>query len=179
MGYDLDLLQFLECVEVLLCEDDLWWGVSPVIMWMTGVMVWDLEQSLWELWWLWLWYLQGWDCDLDLLCLYLSWWWCLEDDLTQCLVLDSSLWWCMVVPEGGILLGQLTTMWLYSSHSKQCTFGQWHAIWPDSRHWKHLSSSWNKTFIVDEGNKVAINCYSAWHFSTLLMVYVRVCGAFS
>ena len=65
---------------------------------------------------------------------------------------------CDDVPEGGIQCRQSTTICPYSSHSKQPTFEQWHAIWPDSRHWKQRSSSWDMTFTVDDGIRVAVSC---------------------
>ena len=173
------------------CEDDLWCGVLWqkwwVLWWQCKVLLWwhplcllcDLEEPLWELWQLWLLYLCGLDCNLDLLCLYLSWWWHLEVDLVWCLVLEFCLWWHAGVPDGGILSGQSTTIWPYLLHSKQCTFGQWCAMWPCSWHWKHWSSSLDITWTVDEGNKVTVNCYTAWSFSISLMSSARVWGLFS
>ena len=149
---------------------------------MSTPMVASMMRSEWllcELWWLWLQYLWGCDCDLDLLCLYLSQCWCLEVDLVWCLVLDYFLWWRAGVPEGGIQSGKSITIWLYSLHSKQCILGQWHAMWPDSWYWKHLSSSWDITFTMNEGNRVVVSCCDAWSFSILLMVSARVWGAFS
>ena len=87
------------------------WGWSPVwcvlaIMMSPGVMVsWSTSYDgicyvIWNnfcvsYFWLWLWYLQECDCNLDLLHQYLSQWWCLEFDLGQCLVLEfCTLWAC-------------------------------------------------------------------------------------
>ena len=139
----------------------------------------DLEQPIWESWWLWLLYLHDWDCDLNLLCLYLSLWCHLEVDLVQCLVLKFGLWQHVGVPDGGILSGLSTIIWPYSLHSKQYTFGQWHAMWPNSWLWKHWSSSLDITLTLDEGNKVAVSCCAVWSFSTLLMVSSRDWGPFS
>ena len=123
--HGLDQQRSLEWVEELLCEDNLqcgelwqkWWILWwqwEVLLWWHPLFLWcDLEQPLWELWWLWLLYLHGWDCDLDLLYLYLSQWWHLEVDLVWCLVLEFCLWWCVGVPDGGILSGQSATMWPY------------------------------------------------------------------
>ena len=190
-GCELDLLWSLEWVEELLCEDDLWYGVLQCKQWVLWqwceVLLWwqplyllcDMEWPLWGSWWLWLLYPHGWDCDLNLLCLYLSLWCHLEVDLVQCLVLEFSLWWHMGVPDGGILSGQSATIWPYSSHSKQHTFRQWHAMWPNSWHWKHWSSLLDITLTDDEGNKVAVSCCTAWSVSTFLMASARVWGPFS
>ena len=119
------------------------------------------------------------ECDCDLyLCLYLSQQWCLELDLAQCLV--CCLLWCAGMPDGGNLSGQCAAMWPYSSHSKQCTLGQWHVMWPNSWHWKHWSPSLDITLTVEEDDRIAVNCCTAWSFSISLMVSVkRVWGPFS
>ena len=43
------------------------------------------------------------------------------------------------------------------------------AMCPDSWHWKHWSPSLDIILTVDEGNSVAVNCCTAWNFSTSLM----------
>ena len=72
------------------------------------------------------------------------------------------------VPDGGILSGQSAATWPYSSQSKHFMWGQWHAIWPNSWHWKHLSSSLDITFTEDKGISVVVNCCAAWRFSTVM-----------
>ena len=124
-------------------------------------------------------YLQECECNLDLLFQYLYQWWCLEVDLGQCLVLECCLLWCAGMLDGGILSQQSAAIWPYSSHSKQCTFGQWWAMWPNSWHWKHWSSPFDITLTIDEGKRVAVNCCAAWSFSTSPIMSARVWDPFS
>ena len=112
-------------------------------LWWHLLSLWnDLEWSLWESCQPLLWYLQGWDCDLDLLCMYLPSWWWWEVKLMWGLCWDGDLWWCAGVPEGGILCGQSTIMCPYSSHSKHLTFGQCHVMCPASWNWSSGLPHW-------------------------------------
>ena len=126
-----------------------------------------------------MWHLWGWNWDLDWLHLYLSSWWLHEGDLVWWLLWHFGLWCCASVPKGGILCGQSITMWLYSSHSKHQTLGQWCAIWPDSWHWKQQSSSLDIMFTVEDGTNVVASCCVAWSFSTSYIASVSICGPFS
>ena len=127
-----------------------------------------------------LWSLECVECgDLDLLNLCLSLWLWQDVDLVWCLMLE---WWFLChagVPDGGILSEQSAATWSYSSQSKHFIWGQWHAMCPDSWHWKHMSSSLDMMFTVDEGSSTAVNCCAAWSFSTSLMASAKLCDSFS
>ena len=121
------------------------WGAS-----VGASVMWSEAAVVCVLFWLWFWYLQECDCDLDLLHLCLSLWQCLKVDLVQCLVLEWCLLWHAGVPDGGILSGLSVAICAYSSHPKHLIFGQWHAMCPNSWHWKHWSPSLDIILTVDK-----------------------------
>ena len=102
-----------------------------------------------------------WEWNLDLLNLCLSQWLCWDVDLSWHLALEWVFLCLAGVPDGGILSGQSAVTWPYSSQSKHFMQGQWHAICPNSWHWKHFSSSLDMTFTEGEGSRVAVNCCAA------------------
>ena len=172
----------LLCDEDLLCGVSHWWQYVLECLWHNVLLcvhlLYDLEWLLHELLRLWLLYLWLWEWDLDLLDLCPSQWSWQDVNLSWHLVLEWVFLCLAGVPDGGILSRQSATTWPYSSQSKHFIWGKWHALCPDSWHWKHLSSSLDMTFTEDEGGRVAVNCCAAWSFSTSLMASAKLCGPF-
>ena len=114
---------------------------------------------------------RGCDCDLDLLCKYLS-------SMMVSRSWSGAMPWVRVLSlysvqaclSGGILSGQSAAIFIihciFIAFKAMYIWAMTCAMWPNSWHWKHWSSSLDITLTVDEGNRVAVNCYTAWGFST-------------